>query len=151
MNTASKVPFVPKNHSIVSPYVVVESVAAVIAFAKKVFGAEPLGSHKHPDGRVRHAEMKIGDSVVMLSEGSETTRPSPVMLHVYVEDVDAAYERAKTAGAISIMPPTDMYYGDRNCGVEAFGISFWIATHIEELSQEELQRRSSEVKQKERR
>jgi uncharacterized glyoxalase superfamily protein PhnB len=142
MKTASKVPFVPKNHSIVSPYVVVESVPAVIAFAKKVFGAEPLGSHKHADGRIRHAEMKIGDSVIMLSEGSETTRPSPVMLHIYVEDVDGAYERAKTAGGTTVMPPTDMYYGDRNCGVEALGISFWIATHIEELSQEELQRRS---------
>jgi PhnB protein len=123
----------------------------VIAFAKKVFGAEALGSHKHSDGCIRHAEMKIGDSVIMLSEGSETTRPSPVMLHIYVEDVDAAYERATAAGGTSIMPPTNMYYGDRNCGVDAFGISFWIATHVEELTHEELQRRSTETHAKERR
>jgi PhnB protein len=151
MKTAEKVHFVPKNHSIVSPYVVVESAESVVTFTKKVFGAEPLMAHNHPDGRVRHAEIKIGDTVIMLSEGGETTRPSPVMLHVYVEDVDAAYERAIDAGGASIMPPTDMYYGDRNCGVDAFGISFWIATHVEDVSNAELQRRSDANSAKERR
>ena len=87
-----------------------------------------------------HTEVTIGDSLVMIGNGRGTA--VPVMLYIYVDDCDAAYARAVAAGAESLMAPSDMFYGDRHGGVkDAFGNSWWIATHIEDVAPDELERR----------
>lgn len=118
---------------------------SVIDFTVKVFGAKEFERMTKPDGRVMHAEVEIGGSVVMVSDTSESSKAMPGMLYVYVDDVDAAYARAIAAGATSIMEPADQFYGDRHGGVRDFaGNQWWIATHKEEVSPDELQRRAKE-------
>jgi len=96
-----------------------------------------------PDGRVGHAEIQIGDSVVMISDASAQSNPIPAMLYVHVPDVDASYKRALQTGATSIMEPAEQFYGDRHGGVrDVAGNQWWIATHIEDVSPEEMRRRS---------
>ena len=94
-----------------------------------------------PDGRIMHAEVRIGDSVVMMGEASDDNPPIPAMLHLYLEDADAAYRRALAAGATSLREPEDQFYGDRTSGVQdAFGNQWWLATHIEDVPADEMQR-----------
>jgi uncharacterized glyoxalase superfamily protein PhnB len=96
-----------------------------------------------PEGDVRHAEIQIGDSRVMLGEASDQWKPMPAMLYVYVEDTDAVYRRAIAAGGQSLREPTTEFYGDRSAGVQdPAGNLWWIATHVEDVSPEELTRRA---------
>jgi uncharacterized glyoxalase superfamily protein PhnB len=96
-----------------------------------------------PDGSIMHAEVRIGDSVVMLADAAPKDSTFPAMIHLYIEDTDAAYRRALDAGAISLREPADQFYGDRSGGVkDRFGNHWWLATHIEDVSPEELQRRA---------
>ncbi len=93
-----------------------------------------------------HAEVKIGDSIVMMGEGADS-KNFPGMLHLYMEDVDAVYQRAIQAGAKSLREPADQPYGDRSGGVEdAFGNQWWISTHVEDVSSDELERRMKAAK-----
>jgi uncharacterized glyoxalase superfamily protein PhnB len=134
---------IPTGHSTVSPYLIVQSPAEVIELMTKVFDAQELSRHLTPDGRVMHAEVRIGDTVIMLGGSNEEWQPMPCMVHVYVPDVDAAYRRALQAGATSLQEPTDQFYGDRSAGVrDASGNRWWIATHTEDVSPEEMQRRA---------
>jgi uncharacterized glyoxalase superfamily protein PhnB len=95
-----------------------------------------------PDGTVQHAEVRIGDSVVMMGEPQGEVQPRPVNLYLYVEDVDAVYLRAIQAGAKSIGEPKDQFYGDRSGGVEdPSGNTWYIATHVEDVEPEEFKRR----------
>ena len=129
---ANKVKGVPEGHPTVSPYIVAPGVAKIVDFAKQVFNAEEIYASRRPDGSVMHAEIKIGDSVVMLGEGQDGKR-FPAMLHIYTEDVDAVYRRALQAGAKSIREPADQPYGDRSGGVEdEFGNQWWMATHVQD-------------------
>ncbi len=97
-----------------------------------------------PDGRVSHAEVRIGDSIVMMGEPTERTETQPAHLYVYVNDTDETYDRALKAGAVSLMEPKDQFYGDRNAGVkDAFGNVWWIATHVEDVPPEEMRRRAA--------
>jgi PhnB protein len=97
-----------------------------------------------PDGKIGHTEMKIGDSVVMLSEAMPNFPPLKSMLYIYVEDVDATFARALAAGATEIHPPEDQFYGDRSGGVtEPSGNLIWIGTHIEDVSDDEIRRRAA--------
>ena len=117
-----------------NPYIVVSGVAKLIDFAKQAFGATEVYVSKRPDGSVMHAEIKIGDSIVMMGEEREAAKNFLAMLHLYMEDVDAVYQRAIQAGAKSLREPADQPYGDRTGGVEdAFGNQWWIATHIEDV------------------
>jgi PhnB protein len=126
---ATKVKPVPEGHHTVIPYIVVPGVAKLIDFAKQAFGATEVFVSKLPDGTVMHAEIKIGDSIIMMGEAGPKSFLG--MLHLYMEDVDAVYQRAIQAGGKSIREPTDQFYGDRSGGVEdAFGNQWWIATHI---------------------
>ncbi len=96
-----------------------------------------------PQGRIGHAEMRIGDLVVMLGDAHDDHKPMQAMLHLYVDDADATYQRAVAAGATSVQAPTDQFYGDRSGGVkDPCGNLWWIATHIEDVAPDELKRRA---------
>jgi PhnB protein len=130
---ATKVKPIPEGHPRVSSYIVSPGVAKIIDFAKQVFNAQEVYASRRPDGSVMHAEIKIGDSIVMLGEGQDGKK-FPAMLHIYMEDVDAVYGRALQAGAKSIREPADQPYGDRSSGVEdEFGNQWWISTHIQDV------------------
>ena len=136
---------VPEGYHNVVPYLVVADVAALIEFLQKVFGAEMREKFTRPDGAIMHAEVKIGDSIIMMGQSSEQSKARPGMLYIYVPDTDAAYQKALNAGAASLMAPADQFYGDRNAGVsDASGNYWWIATHVEDVSKEEMDRRHQE-------
>lgn len=143
------VPKVPEGYHNVTPYLIIRDANRVLEFLKQAFGAEQRELLLGPDGKIGHAEVKIGDSIVMLGEASEKWKPMPASLYVYVDDTDVAYKRAIELGATSLMEPADQFYGDRNAGVtDASGNFWWIATHIEDVSREELERRAKELAQK---
>lgn len=134
---------IPEGYRTVTPYLVVPGVAKLIDFLKQAFGATERQRVARPDGSVMHAEVEIGDSVVMLGEPMGEVQPIPAMIHLYVEDADAAYRRALEAGAASVMEPTDHFYGDRSGGVKDFaGNHWWVATHVEDVPPEELKKRA---------
>jgi uncharacterized glyoxalase superfamily protein PhnB len=130
---------IPEGHHTVTPFLRVIDAAKLIEFLKPAFGATVTFRMDGPDGSVMHAEVKIGDSMVMIGQSPE---PLPSMIHLYVPDTDAVYKSAMAAGAKSIREPADQFYGDRSAGVRDFcGNEWWMATHIEDVSQEEMQRR----------
>ncbi|MFN7961158.1 MAG: VOC family protein [Thermoanaerobaculia bacterium] len=136
---------IPRGYPAVSPYLVVPDVDRVLEFLEKSFDTERVRRSEGPDGRVLHAEVRLGGSPVMLGRASREWQARQAMLYVYVGDVDAVYERALAAGGIPVMPPTDMFYGDRHGAVDdPAGNQWWIATHIEDVSEEELERRNRE-------
>ena len=141
---------IPPGHNSVSPYLIVDGAARALEFYARAFGAVELMRHGAPGGKIGHAEIRIGDTVVMLADehpDHDAYAPkkfggSPVRLHLYVEDVDAVVQRAVAAGAKLTRPVADQFYGDRNGAVEdPFGHSWHVSTHIEDVSAEELQRR----------
>ena len=132
---------VPDGYHTVTPYLTVKGANSLIDFIKRVFDGEE--TFRMGGDTVRHAEMRIGDSMLMLGEAPD--EPLPGMLHLYMPDADAVYKRALAAGATSLRAPTDMFYGDRTAGVkDAFGNQWWIATHIEDVSPEEQERRAAQ-------
>ena len=121
----------------------------MIDFLKEVFNAQEVMRLAAPSGRIGHAEVRIGDSVVMLGDAHGEHKPMQAMLHVYVDDADATYERAVAAGATSVQAPVDQFYGDRSGGVkDRCGNLWWIATHIEDVQPDELKRRAEEAMRK---
>ena len=140
---------IPDGYHSVNAYLVVDDVAGLIEFLQKVFAGELKEKFTRPDGAIMHAEVKIGDSVIMMGQASDKYKARPGMLYVYVPDADAAYKRALDSGATSIMEPAAQFYGDRNGGVsDASGNQWWIATHVEDVSQEEIARRHQQYAQK---
>ena len=141
---------VPDGYHTVTPYLTVPGVAKLIEFVQRAFDAvEVHECMKRPDGTIMHAEVKIGDSMVMMGEPMGCP-PSPAALYLYVPDTDAIYRRALAAGATSLMEPADQFYGDRNAGVrDPAGNHWWIATHKEDVPPAELARRAvAAVKQR---
>lgn len=139
---------IPDGYHTVTPYLIVEDALAILDFLERAFGATVLDRYLAPDGSVTHAEFRIGDSLVMLGGASAQYPAIAAMLHLYVEDVDAVYRQALAAGATSLREPENMPYGDRSGGVkDPAGNQWWIATHVEDVSSEELARRqkSAEV------
>lgn len=123
------VPYIREGFRTITPYILVGGAAKFIDFLKAAFGAEEKGRVPVPGGKIMHAEVKLGDSMLEMSDGNDQYGPSPVALHYYVNDVDAAYARAIEAGAISTHAPIDQPYGDREAGVkDPFGNSWFIAT-----------------------
>ncbi|HEX9162113.1 MAG TPA: VOC family protein, partial [Thermoanaerobaculia bacterium] len=119
----------PGFHAI-TPYFVVRSADEFIAFLQQAFGGELRGRHELPDGRVPHAEVKIGDSMLELGEASAEFGPLTLATHLYVNDADAVYASAVRAGATTLLPPTDQWYGDREAAIaDPFGNYWYIATH----------------------
>jgi len=147
-----KVKPVPEGYHTVTPYLIVHDAAAAIDFYKTAFGATELFRMAGPGGKVGHAEIMIGDSHIMLADehpemGARSPRSiggSPISLLVYIEDVDVFFDHAVAAGAKVVRPIANMFYGDRTGGLEdPFGYQWYIATHIEDLTPEELQRRAA--------
>jgi PhnB protein len=133
----------PDGYHSITPYLVVDGAARVIDFLKQVFNAQEMMRFAAPGGRIGHAELRIGDSVVMLGDAHGEHQPMQAMLHVYVDDADATYRRALAAGATSVQEPVDQFYGDRSGGVkDPCGNLWWIATHIEDVPPDELKRRA---------
>jgi len=141
MKTAVK--RVPDGYQALIPYFAVADAAALLQFVKAAFGAEEISRMAGPDGVIRHAEARIRDSVLMLGQ---TPNPRSNMIYMYVEDVDATYRRAMSAPGVgkSIREPTDEWYGDRSAAVQdAQGNQWWFATHIEDVTPEEMARRAA--------
>ncbi len=136
---------IPEGYHTITPYLIADDAGRLLDFLVAGLGAEILFRSTSPDGRLGHCEIRIGDSRLMLS-GSRPEYPAkPCALYLYVEDCDALYAQAITAGARSISEPADMFYGDRHGGVtDPSGNQWWIATHIEDVSPEELARRDAE-------
>jgi uncharacterized glyoxalase superfamily protein PhnB len=138
---------VPDRYHTVTPYLVCKGLPKLLDFLATAFDAVEVERALDGDGRVMHAETKIGDSIIMMGEAKEEFPPVMTSLYLYVPNTDATYKRALDAGATSIMEPADQFYGDRNAGViDPSGNRWWIATHIEDVSPEELARRARERK-----
>jgi PhnB protein len=138
---------IPDGYHNVTPYLLVDDADGLIEFIRNVFGAEETMRMPGPGDKVGHAELRIGDSIVMLADAStsETGTPMTAMLMVYVDDCDKTYQHAIEAGATSIREPEDQFYGDRGGGVrDRFGNQWWIHTHVEDVSPEEMARRMEE-------
>ena len=143
---------IPEGYHSVTPYLILSGAGDAIAFYKKALGAEEVMRLADPGGKVHHAEISIGDSRVMLADehpeiqalSPKSVGGSPVSIHLYVEDVDAAVERAVVAGAKLVRPVADQFYGDRVGGIEdPFGYRWFIATHKEDLTMDEIRRRAA--------
>ncbi len=149
-NGKNGVKSVPDGFHSVTPHLVVRGAAAAIEFYKKAFGATEVMRMTMPDGKaVGHAEIKIGDSLIMIADefpqcqSPQALGGSPVTLGLYVEDCDAVFQRAVAAGAQVRMPPADMFWGDRYGQVtDPFGHIWSIATHKEDVAPEEMGRRA---------
>jgi PhnB protein len=138
----SNVKPIPEGYHSVTPYLVVDRAAELIDFVQKAFGAEVLMKMMQPDGLVGHTEVRIGDSMVMISSAREQWKAMPTMIYLYVPDADAVYAKALAAGAVSVQAMQDQYYGDRSGGVKDVSGNLWyIATHKEDVSGEEIERR----------
>ena len=140
---------IPEGYHTITPYFSVHGAASLIEFLQNAFDAQVSERLATPDGTVMHAQVKVGDSVVMIAEAPKdgSAKLMPAMLYMYVTDVDAVYKKAVEAGGKSIMAPVDQFYGDRSGAVEDMaGNQWWIATHKEGMSSEELMRRASQRK-----
>ncbi len=136
---------IPAGYHTVTPFLAVADARAVIAFATAAFAAEELFVMTMDDGTPVHAELQVGDSRVMVGQVSEAKQAFPAMLYMYVGDVDAVYAKAVEAGGKTVREPTDEIYGDRNAAVtDPGGNQWWIATHIEDVSNDEIARRMRE-------
>jgi PhnB protein len=150
---SSMVKPIPDGYHTVTPYLTIKDAARAIEFYARAFGAQEVERMTGPDGKsVMHAEIRIGDSTVMLSDefpGKGTSSPQTLggttaAIFLYVPDVDKAFERAVHAGAKALMPPADMFWGDRfGTLVDPFGHEWAMATHKEDLSPEEIRRRGA--------
>lgn len=146
----SSVKPIPIGHRTVTPYLSIKNGAQALEFYKKAFGATENFKLMMPDGRLGHAEIKLGDSVIMLADefpehggkSPQTLGGSPVSIHLYVENVDTFFQKAVSAGAKERKAVTDQFYGDRAGQLEdPFGHLWWVATHKEDVSSEEMQKR----------
>lgn len=132
MKQTTAVPYVPAGFRSLTPYVIVAGAPRFIDFVKEVFGAEEVFRKAQPDGAIVHAEVRIGDSMLEISDGAPEWPSRPAAIHVYVPDADAVYARAVSAGAATLLAPTDMPYGDREGDVrDPFGNHWYIATRKE--------------------
>jgi PhnB protein len=141
---------IPSGHRTVTPYLAIKSATKALEFYKNAFGATERYKLMMPDGRLGHAEIQLGDSMIMLADefpeyggkAPETLGGSPVSIHLYVEDVDAFFKKALAAGAKELKPVMDQFYGDRSGQLEdPFGHLWWVATHKEDIAPEEMQKR----------
>jgi len=143
-----KVKPVPDGYHTMTPYFVCKDGAKYIEFLKNAFGAVVTRSLSH-DGRIQHAEVKFGTSMLMVGEHPGSLTQSSNSIYVYVDDVDAVYKQAVAAGAKGTMEPADMFYGDRHGALtDTEGNQWWVATHIEDMTETELAKRSGEFHKK---
>lgn len=138
------VKYILEGYHTVTPYLIIEGVPKLIDFMKTVFGAEEMERFEDKEGGVMHAEVRIGDSIIMMGGATKEWKAIPAALHIYVKDADTTYQRALQAGATSVMEPSDQFYGDRSGGVkDPFGNTWFISTHIEDVTLEEMHKRAA--------
>ena len=142
---------IPQGYHTVTPSIMVDGAAKAIEFYQKAFGAQEVMRFPGPDGKLMHAEIKIGDSVVMLGDempdhgarGPKSIGGTPVSFFVYQDNVDAAWKRARDAGAKEIMPLIDQFWGDRaGCLEDPFGHHWWLAQHVQDLTPDEIKQKA---------
>jgi PhnB protein len=145
---------IPAGYHSVTPYLVIDGAAKAIDFYKKAFNAEELFRMPMPDGKVAHAEIKIGDSPIMMADEQEEYKGphshggTPVSLMIYVKDVDRVFKQAIAAGGKEQRPVVDQFYGDRSGTlVDPFGHVWTVATHVEDVSPEEMDKRMAKMMQ----
>ena len=145
---------VPDGYHTLTPFLTVRDAASAIEFYKQAFGAVERGVNKGPDGKVMHAELKIGDSIIMLSDeypqfgalSPQSIGGTGMGLHIYLDGVDAAFDRAVKAGATVEMPVMDQFWGDRYGKLQdPFGHKWSIATHMKDLSMDEMKKSMDEA------
>jgi len=145
---------VPEGYHAVTPYLICKGASEAIEYYKKVFGATEIMRHGEPGGPVGHAELKIGDSVIMLADehpevGAFAPKPgggTPISLMVYLPDVDTVFRRAVEAGGKEVRPLADQFYGDRSGQLlDPYGHQWTIATHTEDIEPEAMERRAAEA------
>ena len=152
----SKTHYIPKGYNTVTPYLVIKGAAKAIDYYKNVFGATVVVRMDGPDGKVGHAELQIGDSRIMLADenlemghrSAHTIGASPVSLYVYLPDVDKVVQKAVAEGAKIQRPVEDQFYGDRSGFIQdPFGHLWGIATHVEDVSPEQMKERMQKMMQ----
>jgi PhnB protein len=152
----NKVSYIPKEYHSVTPYLVIKGAAQAIDYYKKVFGATEVVRMDGPDGRVGHAELQIGDSRIMLADenpqmgykSASTIGASPVSLYLYMPDVDSVVKKAVAEGAKILKPVETQFYGDRSGFFQdPFGHQWGVATHVEDVSPQEMKERMKKVMQ----
>ncbi|HEV2724230.1 MAG TPA: VOC family protein [Thermoleophilaceae bacterium] len=145
---------IPDGYPRVTPYLIIDGAAAAIEFYEKVLGAKERFRMEAPGGRLGHAELELGESLIMLADefpdmdvrGPKTFGGTPVTISVYVQDVDAVFDAALAAGGTSVRPVEDQFYGDRNGQFEdPFGHRWSVATRVEDVPPEELEKRAAEA------
>jgi PhnB protein len=143
---------IPDGYTSITPYLITKNAGTALEYYKKTFGATEKMRLNTPDGRLMHAELKIGDSLLMLGEergdtcgrGPETLGGSPVTIHLYVEDVDAVFALAVDTGSTVVRPVENQFYGDRSgMFTDPFGHLWNVSTHIEDVPPEEIKKRVS--------
>lgn len=143
---------IPEDYPRLTPYLIVDGAAAAIDFYRSVLGATERMRMPGPDGRIGHAELELGDSMIMLADENPEMGPrspksiggTPVTLHLYVEDADGTFARAIQAGARELRPVEDQFYGDRSGQFEdPFGHRWNVATHVEDVQPDEMARRAA--------
>jgi len=151
----SKVKPIPDGYHTATPYLYIKGASAAIDFYKKAFGAVELYRMAGPDGTVHHAEIKIGDSPIMLADENaqmgalspQSIGGTPFSIMLYVEDVDSLFNQAIGAGGEQIRAVADQFYGDRTGGLkDPFGFQWWIGTHVEDVAPEEMEARAKAAK-----
>ena len=136
----------PEGYYAVTPSLIVKDAAGLLDFMKDVFGAKERMRMDGPDGKIMHSEYMIGDSAVMVGDANDVFSPSGGSLHVYVQDCDAVYKKAMSAGATTIMPPEDQFYGDRSANVtDKWGVMWTISTHVKDVSDQEMESAMKEM------
>ena len=139
---------IPEGMHTVTPFVIVKEADKFIDFVKNAFGAELTYAFRGENNELIHGTIKIGDSTIMLAEEMKDFKPTFSMFQLYVEDVDSRYKQALKAGGESLREPRDEFYGDRSSGIkDRWGNQWWIATHIEDVSDDEVKRRHEEYQQ----
>lgn len=150
---ATNVSAIPPGYRTVTPYLTLNNCASAIDFYKKAFGAQEIARMDGPPGKISHAEIKIGDSMIMLADempgagnrGPASLGNTTVGIFLYVDDVDKSYKQAVDAGAKADMPPADMFWGDRFGKLtDPFGHSWMLATHKEDVAPAEMRKRMQE-------
>lgn len=136
---------IPEGYHTVTPWIISRDTAGVIDYVTKAFGAKEIARVVGEDGSIGHAEVRIGDSVVMMFDGKPDWPPTPALLRLYVEDADAVHRQAVAAGGTSVTEVTHLFFGDRVGRVcDPFGNLYWIQTRIEDVTEEEMGRRLSD-------
>ncbi len=145
----SSVNYIPEGFHNVTPLILVENVENVVKFAEQAFDAQLVQSIEKADGSMSHVTIKVGDSMIMFGATCNQSKPMPTCLTIYVKDANASYDKAIKAGGKSLQEPKDMFWGDHAGGVsDPEGNMWWACTKVEDLSDDEIQRRALKEEEK---